>query len=294
MGVQNGGAANAHCALEVSDLSSSRVLERNRNARRRISALGLGGALFGLAVVAFAATSVPVLAGEGNSNYLGVLSSSSPSGYTPSPSSYTVGDTLSFDFTVKNLTSEQQSMSLQLNVNHILTYKGMDVSDGQPGVSNGAVVDGNFDETQSTQTQDANPTFTNFTIAPGATEVVHMSRTLSTCGYFQVDVAKAGLTSQKGLVGLEVRVLGCTTPVATPSPTGTGGGVTPTPSAAAGGAVAGTTATTTKGGSGSVLAATATASGVPLANTAFPMAGGLLGLLLMAGGMLGFGSRRKK
>ncbi len=190
-------------------------------------------------------------------------------------------------------------MKLQLNVNHILTYKGMDVSDGQPGVSSGAVVDGNFDEQQSTQTQDASPTFTDFTIAPGATEVVHMSRTLSTCGYFQVDIAKAGLTSQKGLVGLEVRVLGCTaaagggtptpTPTASPTPV-SGGGGTPTPPA--GGSVGGTT-TSAPAGTGSVLGATAAATGVPLANTGFPIAGGALGLLLMVGGLAGFRSRRK-
>lgn len=245
--------------------------------------------LLGLALGVLAATSISVVAGEGNPNYLGIVSSSSPSGYTPSPSTYTAGGQLNFDFTVKNLTSEQQSMTLQFNLNHILTYKGMDVRDGQPGVVNGAVVDGNFDETQSTQTQDASPTFTAFTIGPGASEVVHMSRRLpSACGYYQADVAKAGMMSQKGLVGFEIRVLGCTAPVTSPTPTPAGGGATSTPSPGSGSVGGGTAA-----GSGGVLGSSATASGVQLANTALPIISGLLGLLLLAGGAVGLRLRRK-
>jgi hypothetical protein len=164
-----------------------------------------------------------VLAGEGNPNYLGILSSTAPSGYIPSPASYSVGSTLTFQFTVTNLTAQPQSMSLELSVNHILTYvvnsRQLDVSNGQPGVVNGAVVDGQFAEQLSTEVADPSPTFTAFSIAPNATQTLHMSRSLGQCGYYQVDVAKAGLTTQKGLIGFEIRILGCTPPVGSPSPT---------------------------------------------------------------------------
>ena len=113
-------------------------------------------------------------------------------------------------------------MSLQLSVNHITAYQGVDISNGQPGVANGAVVDGQFNEALSTEVQDSSPTFTAFTIGPNASQTVQMFRVLSgVCGYYQVDVQKAGMTSQKGLVGLEIRVLGCTTPSPSPSPSST-------------------------------------------------------------------------
>lgn len=282
-----------------------------RAGRRRFRLLG---ALFASAFAMLVASAV-VFAGEGNSDYLGIISSTAPSGYTPSPSSYDLSagqNMLVFKFNVTNKTAEQQSMSLQLNVDHILTYRGQNVADGQPGVSNGAVVDGQFDETQSTQVQDSSPTFTTFTIAPNATETVTMSRSLGAdaCGYYQVDVAKAGLTSQKGLEGLEIRVLGCTTPVvaspspspsaspsASPTPTGGTGGVesSPSPSPSAVPTPAGGTggSTTSPGaGSGSVLGATTTGGGVALANTGLPFMTGLMGLLLLALGGIGIIRRR--
>lgn len=270
------------------------------------------GAAVAAALAMLVVVSFTVLAGEGNPNYLGTLSSTAPSGYTPSPSSYTAPATLSFQFSVTNLTAEQQSMSLELGVNHITTYRGMDVSDGQPGVTNGAVIDGNFDERQSTQVADATPTFMTFSIAPNATETVHMSRSLPAgqCGYFQVDVTKAGLTSQKGLVGFEIRVLGCTTTVPSPSPSpspggGVGGGTSPSPSPEAsptpspgaspsptpgggtGGAPGGSPAPT-----GGVAGATATISGIGLANTGLPVIGGLLGVILLTLGGVGLRIRR--
>jgi hypothetical protein len=248
--------------------------------------------------------STAVFAGEGNSNYLGILSSTAPSGYKPSPTWYDLSagqNVVNFQFTVTNKTAEQQSMSLQLNFNHIITYKGQNVSDGQPGVTNGAVVDGQFDETQSTQTQDAAPTFMAFTIAPNATETVHMSRTLGagSCGYYQADVAKAGMMGQKGLVGFEVRVLGCTASTGSgpsPSPTpsggtgGGGGGTSPSPTPT-GGTGAGGGGTSPSGGTGGVAGATAT-SGIGLANTGLPVLTGLAGLFLIALG--GFGLRRRR
>ena len=273
--------------------------------RPRWSILGLGSALTGLALIGLAMWPVPAMAGEGNPNYLGILASSAPTGYTPSPSSYGVGSQLAFQFTVKNLTLESQSMTLQLHLNHIVTYtvngQQLNVSDGQPGIANGAVVDGSFAEQLSTQAADSSPTSIAFTIGPGASKVVSMSRSLPSCGYFQVDVGKAGASSQKGLVGLEIRVLGCQAAAPSPSPSPTGSpspkpspsaGATPTPSG--GGATGGTT------GTGGVSGTTAT-SGVPLAETgANPPAllfGGLLvglGLVMSAVGALARMRRRRR
>ncbi len=245
--------------------------------------------------------SLAVFAGEGNSDYLGILSSSAPSGYTPSPSSYDLSqgqNTLTFRFDVTNKTAEQQSMNLQLSLDHILTYRGQNVSDGQPGVTSGAVVDGQFDETQSTQAQDSSPTFKAFTIAPNATESVTMSRSLQAgaCGYYQVDVAKAGMTNQKGLVGFEIRVLGCTASTGgspSPSPTpGTGASPTPTPTGGTGGAPSSPSPPATPTPSGGVGAGTGsspspTPSGTTAGTTAGTSAGKTAGSSGGTGAVLG-------
>jgi hypothetical protein len=274
--------------------------------------------LLGAAVAAALATlivvSFTVLAGEGNPTYLGILSSTAPSGYKHSPAWYDLSkgeNTFMFEFDVTNLTNEQQTMTLSLGVNHIITYRGQDVSDGQPGVINGVVIDGQ--DAPTTQVQDAHPTFTTLVIAAHATQTIHMSRTLAAgqCGYFQFDVAKAGLESQKGLIGGAIRVLGCTTVVPSPSPSptpggGVGGGTSPSPSPEAsptpgpsaspsptpgggtGGAPGGTPSP-----SGGVAGATATTSGIGLANTGLPVIGGLLGVILLAIGSVGLRLSRK-
>ena len=40
---------------------------------------------------------------------------------------------MNFDVVAKNLTDEGQTISLNFSADHILTYNGVDVSDGQPG-----------------------------------------------------------------------------------------------------------------------------------------------------------------
>jgi hypothetical protein len=269
-------------------------------AKVRLLAGASGSAL---AMLLVASTSV--VAGEGNGNYLGILSSTAPSGYIPSPLSYTAPAALSFQFDVTNLTNEQQSMSLQLSVDHIITYNGQDVSDGQPGVTNGAVVDGH--DAPSTQVQDPNPTFTALSIGANATQTLHMSRTLAAgqCGYFQVDVAKAGLTSQKGLIGLAIRVLGCTPTVPSSSPSPTpgggvgGGGSSPSPSPAATGPSPVATSPSPGGGVGGATgSASPSPTGAVLAGTGTTSQPGVLGLVLLGLGALamisGFAWRRRE
>ena len=195
-------------------------------AARRSTAWRLG-IVMGSALAVFVVASITAQAGEGNPNYLGILSSTTPTGYVPSPSFYDVGSgpsQLNFQFDVTNLTAEPQTMSLEVNLDHITKYLGQDVSDGQPGVVNGAVVDGVFDSAGATEIQDPTPTSLTLSIAASATETIHVSRQLpaATCGYYQVDLTKVGLESQKGLVGFEIRTLGCTSATPTPSPSAEG------------------------------------------------------------------------
>ena len=127
-------------------------------------------------------TQTGVMAAEGNSNYLGILSSTAPTGFVPSPSSYSLAlnqNTLTFNLQVTNLTSETKSMNLQLNLDHITVYQGVNVANGQPGVVNGAVVDGQFNETLATEIQDPNPTITAFSIGPNATQTLQFTRTFA-------------------------------------------------------------------------------------------------------------------
>lgn len=247
-------------------------------------------------VALIAAASIDVLAGEGNPNYLGIVSSSAPSGYTPSPASYTTGSTVSFTYTLTNLTAQPQSLNLQLNFDHFIQYDGINVSDGQPGVTNGAVVDGSAYH-PSVQVQDPNPTFTAVTLAPNATVTMHMSRAMPAgqCGYYQVDVVKAGLTSQKGLIGFYIRILGCVTAASSPSPTpsgGTGGATgspTPTtevsPTATPTGGTGGTGSASPGGG---VLGSTATTppTGAVLADTGMISPAEVIALVLFGFGAL--------
>jgi hypothetical protein len=292
------------------DISGNLARTRPRS-RVRLLGAAVASALATLVVI-----SLTVLAGEGNPNYLGILSSTAPSGYKPSPAWYDLSkgeNTFTFQFDVANLTNEQQTMTLSLSLDHIITYGGQDVSDGQPGVINGAVVDGH--DAPSTQVQDAHPTLTTLTIAAHATTTMHMSRALAAgqCGYFQFDVAKAGLENQKGLIGGAIRVLGCTTTVPSPSPSpspggGVGGGPAPSPSPEASpspspGTSPSPSPSPTPGGgtgganggtppSGGVAGATATTSGIGLANTGLPIIGGLLGVILLTVGGVGLRVRR--
>lgn len=182
----------------------------------RLLKTGLG---VGLATALALFMQTGAMAAEGNSSYLGLLSSTAPTGFTPSPSWYSLAQgqkTLMFNTTVTNLTDGTVSMNLQLNLDHITSYpiNGVqtDISNGQPGVVNGAIVDGQFNETLATEIQDPNGTITPVTIAPHAAVTLTFTRTLTACGYYQVDVFKQGLGSEKGLVGFEIRVLGCGTP----------------------------------------------------------------------------------
>ena len=100
---------------------------------KRIGGLSaLAGALtLGVALL----TSQGALAG-GNPDFEGILSAAQPTGFMSSPDAYDISGgpvTVDFNVVVTNKTNTLQTVALNFSAHHILTYNGVDVSDGQPG-----------------------------------------------------------------------------------------------------------------------------------------------------------------
>jgi hypothetical protein len=219
-------------------------------------------ALFGMQWMA-----VPAAA---STDFLGVLKGSDPMSppFINSPASYDISSqsaTVVFTTQVENLTNHVVVVTVDINVNHILTYYGRNVADGEPGKPGITFKPG--DAPNTTQQTYGTPFQRQLTVQPkgAAPQLVTFSTVMTTCGYFQFDVGKhikPGV--HENLSSGFARVLGCTH-----SGGGGGGGV---------------------GGSGGVLAATA---GVPLANTGLPVAGGLAGLIMALIGAAALRIRRR-
>ncbi len=218
------------------------------------------GGLFGLAgtaTIAAALLASQSVAAAGNPDFEGILSAAPPTGFMSSPASYDISGgpvTVDFNVVVTNLTGKSQTVALHFSADHILTYKGANVADGQPGQP-GITFNG-----PDGTTQEVIPGTQSFS----ATWAAHDSQTLSltytfdACGYYQLDVwapFKSAGRDRATLASGFIRVLGCDAgPTPTPSPTGSVGGTTPTPTPTGG--VGGATPTPT----GDVLGATSTPS----------------------------------
>jgi hypothetical protein len=225
----------------------------------------LGGA--GLLALSLAAT--PVMA-AGNPNFDGVIAADTPTGFPVSPASLDASSgsvTVTFDVLVDNLTASGQKVALNFSADHILTYKGANVADGQPGKA-GITFNGPAGTTQA-----ETPVRQSFTLSLTASEKDHklaLSRTLTKCGYYQLDVWAPeinGTRDRETLASGFIRVLGCG-----------GGGVsaaTPTPSPA--------------GGAGGVQAITSPSTGADMVG---PGAGGIA-LVTLGLGLVVAGVRRK-
>jgi hypothetical protein len=217
----------------------------------------LAGALtVGVAVFA----SQAALAG-GNPHFENVISAAPPTGFMSSPDTYNITNgslTLNFDDVSTNLTGEPQVIGLNFSAHHILTYNGVDVSDGQPGQP-GITFTGPTGTTQSLMP--GTQTWTQ-TWAPNGTDTITLTYNFAACGYYQLDVWAPfgeGADNRATLASGFIRVLGCdgeptptptatATPTATPTPSGGVGGATPTPTPSSG--VQGITTPTTGAGSG--------------------------------------------
>jgi hypothetical protein len=191
-----------------------------------LSALA-GTAVLGLSVL----TSQGVVA-RGNPDFEGIISAAAPTGFMSSPAAYDVSGgpvTVDFNVAATNLTKSTKSIGLNFSAHHILTYNGVDVSDGQPGQP-GITFNGPAGTTQALM-----PGSQAFTVTWGPSATVAISRTYAfdACGYYQIDMwapfQQGGGRNRATLASGFIRVLGCEgrptpTPTLTPTPT-----VTPTP-----------------------------------------------------------------
>ena len=201
-----------------------------------VAALG-GAGLFALSIAAS-----PAMA-AGNPNFDGVMAAATPTGFPSSPVSMDASAgpaTVNFNTLVSNLTSSKQTTPLNFSADHIVTYKGVNIADGQPGkagITFNSPIGTSQEEIAGRQ---------SFTLTLSASEKNHklaLTRTISACGYYQLDVwavetAPNAPRDRETLASGYIRVLGCgaaqvTTPSPTPSPTssvqgistGVGGGV---------------------------------------------------------------------
>lgn len=147
-----------------------------------------------------------------NPDYLGILSAQPASGYPVSPAFTDISGgpvTLTISVAVHNLTNQDQDVPMDFSVHHVLTYQGVDISDGQPGQPGISFPKGAASQT----TQVAyGPRQTNTFSIPAASDgSISFQATFSTCGYFQIDFNRTDQTNHKKvwLASGFTRVLGC-------------------------------------------------------------------------------------
>jgi hypothetical protein len=200
-------------------------------------------------------------------DFLGVLKATPPMSppFINSPGSFNINSgpvTVVFTTKVENQTSHVVSVMVDINVHHVMTYYGVNVADGQPGRPGITFKHGDYLHTKDVTY--GTPFQMQITVQPkGAPpQAVSFSTVMKICGYFQLDIGKhmSNGTYDNLSTGF-ARVLGCKT-----STGGTGG-------------VGGSSATSPHG---EVLAA-----------TGIPVAGGLLGALMVLIGGLGMRIRRR-
>lgn len=257
--------------------------------RKRGAAIAAAAGIGAVAAAVMPAT--PAVA-AGNPSFDGILAAKSPTGFPVSPQFAQLGAggvTLDFNVSVRNLTSQSQTVALNFSVHHILTYNGKNVADGQPGQPGIS-----FSGPQgTTQTLLAGTKTFSTTFAAQQQLTLHRTFSIDSCGYFQVDLwapeqhPTAGARHRETLASGFTRVLGCkTTPIPKPTPTPGGGGLggaTPTP--------------TPGGGSGtSPLTGGTLAAVVGTPSTGAALVGGTLGLgsLLVIVGVSVFARGRRR
>lgn len=238
----------------VHNLNGFLKLMRHRSLPRWVMAVGLALLVMPWMVAPVAADTV----------FLGVLTGTPPLSppFVNSPHYYNISSgpvTVVFTTKVENLTNRRVSVMVDINVNHVMTYYGQNVADGQPGKAGITFKPGDVSNTR--QVTYGTPFQRLLTVAPkGAPpQLVTFSTVMRQCGYFQFDIGKHMSNGRHdNLSAGFARVLGCKT--------GTGG-------------------------TGGVSAASA--NGEVLADTGFPAAGVPVGALMVLIGGVGMWIRRR-
>jgi hypothetical protein len=230
----------------------------------------------------------------GNPNFLGILKASPPQGFPVSPAwiDLTNGPaTLNFSVTATNLTASDQSTPIMLSLHHILTYKGEDVSDGQPGQPGISFPPG--DVNIVTEALYGPRQIADLNVPASGQGTVSYSRTISDCGYYEVDFSTPQTPYTYLAVGF-TRALGCNsvqTTTTLPGTTTTTAPVLPS-TTVAGGATTSTTANV------QVLATTVStppAGQLPVTGSDPSLLVGTAGVCLLVGGALtAAGARRPR
>jgi hypothetical protein len=170
-------------------------------------------------------------------------------------------------------------VALNFSVDHIVTLNGLNIADGQPGKP-GITFNGPAGTVQ--QEMAGRQSFTLSLNASEKNQKLDLTRSMSACGYYQLDVwaPETGANAprhRETLASGYIRVLGCS---------GTQGS-TPTPSPTS--SVQGITSPPSPGGGGGVQGVTSPSTGADILG---PGAGGLA-LVTVGLGLVAAGARRK-
>ena len=109
-----------------------------------------------------------------------------------SPDTYNISNgavTVDFDVVAKNITNSPQTVALNFSAHHILTYNGVDVSDGQPGQP-GITFSGPAGTTQALMpgSQAFSETWASMATATNTYNEISRTYNFDACGYYQLDV----------------------------------------------------------------------------------------------------------
>lgn len=136
-------------------------------------------------------------------------------GYQKAPAYYDLsqGPAIgTFSYTVTNLTTSTIDTNVEFIADRILTYEGIDVSDGQPGQPGLTESELGANFAQTTQQYNVVYETQPLSLAPSAVQTVTFGFQLTECGYYQFD-SDAVHNAVPGLFATGfTRVIGCTPP----------------------------------------------------------------------------------
>lgn len=160
----------------------------------------------------------------GNPDYLGIVKASPPGGFPVSPAFLDLSAgpaAVTFSVQAANLTSSDQSTPIMLSLHKILTFRGQDVSDGQPGQPGISFPPGNVNEVTEAL---YGARLTAPLVVPANGEgTVSFTEDIAACGYYEIDFSSPHTPYTYLAVGF-TRTLGCnsvTTTTAMPTTTTT-------------------------------------------------------------------------